>query len=330
MSYKSFLRGVNSTLNKMERESRRIQREHEKRRKQIEKMEALEQARFEVEEYNNYMDLIQSMHKDCNDYINWNEVQNLEEPIKPEPSDYREKKAIKKKKNYSPNFFDRLFKLESKKIKKLEKEILEARGIDEKENRYDLSKYEKEYEEWKNSVDVASRVLNGEEKAYYEVIKEMSPFDEIENIGSSIGFNFVNSEFMECGINLFKDVIPKEEKKLLKSGKISIKELSSSKYNTIYQDHVCSSVLRVARELFALLPVEKVIVSAIVEAVNTSTGNLEDTTILSVLIPKETIKTINFDLIDPSDCMNNFVHNVNFKKIKGFSKVEEVEAGKYL
>jgi len=329
MGYKGFLRGVNSSLNRMERESRRAQKEQDRRIKQLEKMEALERASFEVEEYNNYLKLIQSMHKNCNNQIDWNEICNLEEPIKPKASDYREKTAIKKKESYSPGFFDRLFKLESKRIKKLENDILEAKVIDEKENRYDLNKYEKEYEEWKKSTDIASRVLNGEENAYYEAIKEVSPFNKIDNIGSSIGYNFVNKDFVECGLNLFKDVIPKEEKKLLKSGKLSVKELSSSKYNTIYQDHVCSAVLRVAREMFAFLPINKVIVSAIIEAVNTSTGNLEDTTILSVFIPKETIKTINFDLIDPSDCMSNFVHNMDFKKTKGFSKVEEIDSKKY-
>ena len=331
MSYKGFLRSMNSTLNKMERESRRIQREHERRRKQLEKMEALEQAKFTVDEYENYIEVIQSMHKDCNQAISWKEISNLEQPIKPEPSDYRERKAIKKKDNYSPSFFDKLFKLENKKIKKLENEILEAKTIDERENRYDLNKYEKEYDEWKKSTEIASRVLSGDQEAYYEVIKEMSPFEEIENVGSSIGFHAVNKDFVVCGLNIFKDtVIPKEERKLLKSGKLSIKELSVSKFNTIYQDYVCSAVLRVAREVFALLPIEKVIVNAIVEAVDTSTGNLENAVVLSVLMPRKTMNIINFDMIDPSDSMNNFVYNMNFKKSTGFSKVEEIDHKKYL
>ncbi len=31
------------------------------------------------------------------------------------------------------------------------------------------------------------------------------------------------------------------------------------------------------------------------------------------------------EYIDPSDAMNNFIHNVNFKKTKGFEPVNEVK-----
>jgi hypothetical protein len=331
MSYKGFLRSMNSTINKMERASRRIQKEQEQRRKQIEKLGVLEQAKFEVDEYENYIELIQSMHKDCSEPINWVKISNLEQPIKPEVYNANERRATQRRETYAPNFIDRIFKLEQKKIKKLDNKILEAKIIDEKENTYHLNRYEKEYEEWRKSTEIASKVLLGDQDAYYEVIKEMSPFEEIENLGSSIGFYVVNRSFVVCGVNIYKDdVIPKEEKKLSKSGKLTTKEIPVSRFNTIYQDHVCSAALRVAREMFSLLPIEKALVNAIAEAVNTETGNLEKIVILSVLIPKKTIDTINFDLIDPSDCMNNFICNMNFKKSTGFNKVEEIDYEKYI
>ena len=36
--------------------------------------------------------------------------------------------------------------------------------------------------------------------------------------------------------------------------------------------------------------------------------------IISVLIPFSTIRKLNFDLLDPSDSMNNFTHNIDFFK----------------
>ena len=46
--------------------------------------------------------------------------------------------------------------------------------------------------------------------------------------------------------------------------------------------------------------------------------------ILSVKIMPETIQRLNLDMIDPSDSMRNFVHNMNFKKTSGFNEVDRV------
>jgi len=90
----------------------------------------------------------------------------------------------------------------------------------------------------------------------------------------------------------------------------------------IYQDYVCGCVLRVARELFALLPTGIVMVTAIGNLLNTQTGYLEEKPILSVAIPRETLEGLNIDGVDPSDLMSNFVHRVSFHKTKGFRAVE--------
>lgn len=95
-----------------------------------------------------------------------------------------------------------------------------------------------------------------------------------------------------------------------------------TKFYELYQDYVCSGSLRVARELFALFPIEMIIVNAIGNLLNTKTGRMEDTPILSVGIQRETIQNLNLIAVDLSDSMKNFVHRMNFKKSKGFNPVE--------
>ena len=51
MGWKGTLRSVNSAIKASERESRRKQRELERRRKQYNKMVELEQAQYEVEQF---------------------------------------------------------------------------------------------------------------------------------------------------------------------------------------------------------------------------------------------------------------------------------------
>jgi len=93
----------------------------------------------------------------------------------------------------------------------------------------------------------------------------------------------------------------------------------------IYQDHICSCALRVAREVSKLFPIETVIITVLDNLLNTQTGFLEKQPILSVAIPKTTINKLNFSQLDPSDAMKNFICNMNFKKTKGFEVVERIK-----
>jgi len=158
-----------------------------------------------------------------------------------------------------------------------------------------------------------------------KAIEEFEPLSEISEIGSELGFKFSTKDRINIVMTTHDSkIVPKEAKSLLKSGKLTIKELSIGKYNEIYQDYVCSSALRVAREIFGLLPVEEIIVTSKSRILNKTTGKLEDQPILSVRFVRETMNNINFSDIDPSDSMTNFVHNMGFKKSQGMSPVDEL------
>jgi len=60
---------------------------------------------------------------------------------------------------------------------------------------------------------------------------------------------------------------------------------------------------------------------------NSQTGYLEDLTVLSVMVPRGTMDSLNMGLIDPSDALRNFNHNMNFSKTKGFAAVERLKLG---
>ena len=63
----------------------------------------------------------------------------------------------------------------------------------------------------------------------------------------------------------------------------------------IAQDYICSCALRIAREMFALLPIDRVVIHAI-DTVEDSAGIEYDDTVLSVLIYRHQFDGINFDL----------------------------------
>lgn len=73
-----------------------------------------------------------------------------------------------------------------------------------------------------------------------------------------------------------------------------------------------------------LLPVQNVFVHAYEEKLNTATGHEEKAAILSVKYDKPTLKQLNFTNLDPSDALENFEYQMNFKKTKGFEEVKEI------
>jgi hypothetical protein len=140
-----------------------------------------------------------------------------------------------------------------------------------------------------------------------------------------IHINAEHSWFVTANLSIRPStVLPRESKHLTKTGKVSVKEISASKFNETYEAHVASCACRVARELAALLPVEFVLFNALTPMVDPATGHLQDTVILSVAFAKKTLATLNFDQVDCVAALKNFVHNIKFKKTEGFGPVERV------
>lgn len=158
-----------------------------------------------------------------------------------------------------------------------------------------------------------------------DAIEHFKFLSSLSDLGTRFELN-IFEDFIDIDLHVnCDDIIPKYVLSQTKTGKLSRKNMTKTMYYELYQDHICSAILRVAREIFAHLPVDRVRINALSKIVNSQTGHLEDSIILSVIIPRETLKTLNLKLIDPSDSMNNFIHTMSFRKTLGFKIVEKVE-----
>ena len=167
-----------------------------------------------------------------------------------------------------------------------------------------------------------TRVLEGDIEAYYDVIREVEPFAELVDFGSEFELGTEDPKLMVAEFNIKEeDVIPDTMVTLTEAGNVSEKKMTKTAYYEMMQDYVCSVMIRIARDMFALLPVDKVIVHAVDNALNTATGNQEEVTYVSVIFDRATFNKINLNAIDPSDSLINFEHNMKFAKTTGFKPV---------
>lgn len=93
------------------------------------------------------------------------------------------------------------------------------------------------------------------------------------------------------------------------------RELSSTEYNNLLQDFICGVCIRVARDMFALLPVTHTIVHAV----------LSSNTVISVDFDRVNLSKVKFGYIDPSDTLSLFKHHMNYNEGFVFSPVTNLE-----
>ena len=177
----------------------------------------------------------------------------------------------------------------------------------------------------KELVPFAESVLAGNIDSYFKVIAEAGPFDDLLEYGSSFEVGTDDPSMLEIEFRVMSEqVIPENKLSLKADGSLVEKPFTKTEYYELVQDYVASTILRVARDSFALLPIQKVIIHAVDFKLNTATGNEDEVTIVSVKIKRDSLMTINFERIDPSDCLGGFEINEKFKKTSGFAPVDRL------
>lgn len=217
------------------------------------------------------------------------------------------------------NLEERLNELENSRSRLLEENLKEQQEAHEQYLR-DKADYEK-------MMDIVNGVINKNPQAYTYALNFFNPFEDLKEYGSDISFE-VNTNKVSVDFYVHsEEVVPSTTKKILRKG-VEVKEdqLPQSRFNEIYQDYVCSCILKISKEIFQLLPVvNEVQVNAKGSLMNSATGNFEEQTIVSVNIERDKLDKLNFDLLDPSDSMSNFEHRMDFKKNEGFKPVSDLQ-----
>ncbi len=319
VTFKQVARSYTSAVKAAERDQKRRAREAARLYKEQQKEEEIANAAETVRRYEEYIDVVMSIHKNCTDKIDWQQIQDDPEPPHPEKQKIHETNARQKLDNFEPSFIDKIFG-SKKKIQALEQAVEQAKAQDQE----DFKTAKETHEDWQKIQGIAKGIAEKDPKAYEEALKYFEPFSDISDLGSHIQFSF-EKDFVEMELHVNNsEVIPNHVVTQTKTGKLSQKDMPKGKFNELYQDYVCGGLLRVARETLAYLPVQMVAIHAMSEMVNSSTGHLEEVPIVSAMLPPETIDKLNFETLDPSDSMQNFLHNMKFSKTNGFSQVDKV------
>ena len=268
-----------------------------------------------VEEYEGLLKQIISVHQESEAVIDWSDVYRNAAPFIPPTPGPETVLAQQKYDHYTPGFFQKLLKFaDDKKRMELKAQIAEAEKRDETS-----------YEEWRELNDLAIRVVDGEVDAYFEVIDGLKPFDDLLEYGSGFEVGTDDPTMLEVEFKVKSAaVVPNYVVSLTKTGKMSQKQMTKTMYYDLVQDYVCSCMIRVARDLMAILPIDRIMVHAVDDRLNTATGHMGEVTICSALLDRNGMDQLNFDMIDPSDALESFRCHMKHMKTSGFREVERI------
>ncbi len=325
-SFNKFMRASAASYRRLERDQQRKSREAARLYRQQQKQEEISNAEQAVEEYNNYIDVLKSIHKETADVADWQSVLQSTPPATPARKDHHEQHAQLKLQRFKPSVLDKLFGSGPRKKKRLELEVGAARLKDDKAHSQAMQQFEHATNEHAFLQETASGVLENDIEAYKAAFEYYDPFSDIAELGANVEIEFREKN---ATINLqvnSTEVIPDYILSQTSTGKLSRKKMPVSRFQELYQDYVCSAVLRLGREMLQLLPVSYVVVNANGALFDSVTGHTTDSTLVSAIITPEKLELLNFETIDPSDSMRNFHHNMKFSKTNGFSPVEKIDA----
>ena len=303
MTYAAMVRSREAAQRRKQRETKKALRELERRAKELEKLSAIEQARLEVDTYEKRLEVLLSVHKEQGDTWDWIKLASSLAPLPPQPTSFHEFKA-KQRALVTP----------AEQQPTAERSVVAGRDLDRTLSRNASALYARHLTEWEQITSLAKRIVAGDPTAYKEALVELSPLAELVDLGSSIHFTVHTDQLIGCELKVNgKQAIPAEHKAFTATGKVSTKTMPKARFHEIYQEYVCGCILRVAREVFAVLPVSTLLITALADVFDLRSGRTTEQPVLSAVMPRTVVARLAFEHLDPSSALENFQHRGDFK-----------------
>ena len=156
---------------------------------------------------------------------------------------------------------------------------------------------------WQYYHEMAPRILSGDIDAYLQLVYEVNPLDDLLAYGEQFEFGTDNPQKLEIEFVVNVSTLSS-----------ACKQLSHNEYNSLLQEYVCSVCIRVARDMFALLPISNAIIHAVIDG----------QTVVSVDFDRNTLSKIKLGFVDSVMLLSKFEHNMKFSDMDGFLPVNRM------
>ncbi len=333
MAWRSLVRSMEAGARRAELATRRRSRTSEIAKRQYErekarferrkaKLHAAERAADDVQRFEQYLRAIVELHKDCIDEWDWQDIASSQQPPPPALATETERAAQQQLDGYKPGLFARIFGRGPKQVSELTQAVESARLADARENTELLNRYREVVTTWDIERRIAKLVLAKDPAGYREALDYVDVLGEFGDFGSKASVASADPNIVVIDYALTNDeTVPTEELELSITGKLLTKAMPAARHSEILQKHVCSAALRIARDVFNVIPVERMIVNVARTHSNSPAGHQVTDTIFSAMFFRRILNQFNLQAVDPVDTIRNFMHRMSFQKAGGFEPI---------
>lgn len=268
-----------------------------------------------IKEYESLMFVINNIHKISDGIIDWNQVKKIPEPFNINelgPNAIIEKQIVDA---YEPTLIEKTFK--SKLEKK--KEHLKLQMLDA------MKKDEIIYNSWRELIDLAEDMLRGNINAYFKAIKIANPFEELLELGIDFEFGTDDSDIIHVEYVIdSRDIVPYYNLSATKMGVLNKVKLTREQYNSRVSNYIAACAIKISREIFSITPVKSVLVHIVDHKFNTENRQSEKITVISALIDRAKLETLDIDNTTPMELIKNFKLNMEFNLDEGLQNIDRI------
>lgn len=268
-----------------------------------------------IKEYESLMFAINNIHKISDGIIDWNQVKKIPEPFNINelgPNAIIEKQIVDA---YEPTLIEKTFK--SKLEKK--KEHLKLQMLDA------MKKDEIIYNSWRELIDLAEDMLRGNINAYFKAIKIANPFEELLELGIDFEFGTDDSDIIHVEYVIdSRDIVPYYNLSATKMGVLNKVKLTREQYNSRVSNYIAACAIKISREIFSITPVKSVLVHIVDHKFNTENRQSEKITVISALIDRAKLETLDIDNTTPMELIKNFKLNMEFSLEEGLQNIDRI------
>jgi hypothetical protein len=188
---------------------------------------------MDVEDHQEMLARLIILHKEASDEVKWAAARSEKAPRQPTKRDTREQNARAERDSYRPGVLDKVLRRTEAKMLALRRAVDAAPTQDEDEFRRARAEYESDLSEWRSQQQLSEKVVSGDVEGYREALTLLNPFEGLEEIGTVQQVEVVDPKLAVVDLQVHNEnIIPTESKSLLKSGKLSVKQMPKGRVSS--------------------------------------------------------------------------------------------------
>ena len=168
---------------------------------------------------------------------------------------------------------------------------------------------------------VYEKMRAGDDGSLMKVIKSHQTLTRIHKLARGLGFSVENGLVHAILALHNRSIVPDFHLKYMPSGKLTEVKMPREKSLKLYRAYASSAVLKVASDLFRLVPTGNIVVTAIAPCSVADSEYDEEWPVLSVNLMRKAVMDMDMPNVEPVAALQAFQHSERFHQTQGFGRI---------